>query len=138
MVANSKKILIADDDIDFTKILEARLKQKGYEVAVAYNGDGATELAKTFHPDLILLDMGMPGLAGDIAGLRIKSDNGNRTIPMVALTGHGDFLSQATTYTMGFSDHILKPYDPEDLFRRIEKLLANTPAPPPKEKETTP
>ena len=129
MVANPKKILIADDDIDFTKILEARLKQKGYEVAVVYSGDKTIGLARAFHPDLILLDLSMPGLAGDITGLRIKVENGNRFIPIVALTGHGDFLSQATTHAMGFVDHILKPYDPEDLFRRIEKLLGDTKVP---------
>ena len=126
-MANPKKILIADDDADFTKLLESRLRQKGYEVAVSYSGDRAIALARTFHPDLILLDLGMPGLAGDIAGLRIKVGNGDCVVPIIALTGHGDFLSLATTYAMGFTDHILKPYDPEDLFRRIEKLLTGVP-----------
>ena len=126
-MTNPKKILIADDDADFTKLLESRLRQKGYEVAVAWSGERATELARTFRPDLILLDLGMPGLAGDIAGLRIKVENGNRVISIIALTGHGDFLSLATTYAMGFADNILKPYDPEDLFRRIEKFLTDVP-----------
>ena len=121
-----KKILAVDDDSDFTRVLESCLKQRGYEVSVAQNGERAIELAKTFHPDLILLDLGMPGLAGDIAGLRIKAENGNKKIPIVALTGHGDFLSQATTFAMGFADHLLKPYEPEDLFRRIERLLSGT------------
>ena len=129
-----KRILIVDDDSDFTKVLQSRLQQRDYEVVVAGNGEGAVVMARTFHPDLILLDLGMPGLAGDITGLRIKVENGNRFVPIVALTGHGDFLSQATTRAMGFVDHILKPYDPEDLFRRIERLLSGaTAADEPKE-----
>ena len=128
-MTDPKRILVADDDIDFVKILEGRLKQRGYQVAVAQSGEQAINLVRVFHPDLILLDLDMADLPGDVAGLRIRCENRERQIPIVALTGHGDFMSQATTYAMGFADHILKPYEPEDLFRRIEKLLAGLTAP---------
>lgn len=127
-MGNPKKILIVDDDADFAAVLENRLKQGGYQVVVAQNSEEALAMAKTTLPDLIFLDLGLPDLPGDIAALRIKSENGNRVIPIIALTGHGDALSKATTRTMGFVDHIVKPYEPEDLFRRIENILTNSSA----------
>lgn len=122
---NLKKILIVDDDTDFTSVLEARLKQRGYEVAVSNGGKEAVGQARLFHPDLILLDLEIPDLPGDITAFRIKSENGSRAIPMIALTGHGDPLARATTRAFGFVDHVTKPYEPEDLFNRIEKHLAD-------------
>ena len=122
-----QKILIVDDDIDFASVLEARLKQGGYQVMVLHRGEEAAAGVKTFYPDLILLDLGLPDLPGDIAALRIKSENGNRFIPIIALTGHADPLTRSTTHAMGFVDHIAKPYEPEDLFNRIEKTFAETP-----------
>lgn len=128
VAANPKKILIVDDDADFAKVLETRLQQRGYQVFVAHSGEGALVLVKTSAPDLILLDLHLPDLSGDVAALRIRSENGNRTIPVIALTGHGDALTQTTTRAMGFADHIVKPYEPADLFKRIETLLTASPS----------
>ena len=125
-MADSKKVLIVDDDADFATVLENRLKQGGYQVVVAQSGEEALATVKTILPDLILLDLGLPDLPGDIAALRIKSENGNRVIPIIALTGHGDPLTRSTTRAMGFVDHIVKPYESEDLFKRIEKALENS------------
>lgn len=122
-MATPKKILIVDDDADFSKILEARLQQKGYEVTMAHSSAEASAMVKTFPPDLVLLDLNLPDVAGDITALRIKSENGNRIIPIIALTGYNDPLAQGTTRAMGFVDHIVKPYEPNDLFNRIEKAF---------------
>ena len=124
-MANLKKILIVDDDADFATVLENRLKQGGYQVVVTHTSEEALAMVKTTLPDLILLELGLPDLPGDITALRIKSENGNRVIPIIALTSHGDPLSQSTTRAMGFVDHIVKPYESEDLFKRIEKALEN-------------
>jgi len=122
-MAHPKKILVVDNDVEFILLLETRLRRGGYEVTVAHSGEEAQSLAATSRPDLILMDLDMPHLSGDIVALRIKSQNGNEKIPIVALTGHGDDLTRATTRAMGFADHIVKPYEPEDLFKRIKKIL---------------
>jgi len=120
---NQKRILIIDDNMSFTKLLEALLKQKGYEVAIAKGGKEGIEMAKSASPDLILLDLGMPDLSGDVTALRIRSESKGCPIPIIALTGHGDPLTQATTRAMGFTDHIVKPFDANDLFKRIENVV---------------
>ena len=121
-----KKILIVDDEVGFTKLLEAFLKERGYHVAVAQGGEQALEMLKTSCPDLILLDLGLPGLAGDVTALRIRSENRNR-IPIIALTGHGDPLTQATARAVGFEDYVLKPFEPNDLIQRMERVLRGSP-----------
>ena len=118
-----KKILIVDDEINFSKLLRLFLRERGYQVATATGGQAALEMVKSFGPDLILLDLGLPDLPGDITALRIRSENRNR-IPIVALTGHGDPLTQATTRAVGFEDYVVKPFEPNDLIRRIENLLS--------------
>ena len=120
-----KKILIVDDDQDFSSVLEERLKHQGYQISVAHNSEEAVAAVRFSYPDLILMDLGLPDAAGDITALRIKSENGNRYIPVIALTGHNDSLTRATTRELGFADHIVKPYEVEDLFKRIETLIKN-------------
>ena len=122
-----KKILIVDDEVGFTRLLEAFLKERGYHVAVAQGGERALEMLKTSCPDLILLDLGLPDLAGDVTALRIRSENRNR-IPIIAVTGHGDSLTQATARAVGFEDYVLKPFEPDDLIQRIERILRGSPA----------
>ena len=120
------KILIVDDNVGVTKLLQALLKQRGYEVTVAQGGEEAIKLYGASSPDLILLDLKMPDLPGDIAALRIKSQD-EKSVPIIALTACGDPLAQATTRSIGFVDHIVKPFDADDLCARIEKALAASP-----------
>ena len=115
------KILIVDDEANFTKLLEAFLKQRGYQTATATEGKQVFGMIERFSPDLILLDLGLPDIPGDVLALRIKSQNGN--IPILALTGHGDPLTEATTRAVGFEDYVQKPFDADDLIHRIERFL---------------
>ena len=122
-----KKILIVDDDVNFTRLLATLLKQRGYQPTVAQGGKEAIDMIGVTCPDLILMDLGLPDLSGDITALRIKSENKNR-IPIIALTGHGDLLTQSTTRAMGFEDYVAKPFDSDDLIRRMERLLRESQA----------
>ena len=79
-------------------------------------------MAQSFSPHLILLDLALPDLPGDVAALRMKALK--REVPIFALTGHSDPLSQTTTRAVGFTDYITKPFEPDELIRRIEKALA--------------
>ena len=118
-----QKILIVDDELNFTKILSAFLTQRGYEVAVAHSGEAAVEVVQVFCPDLILLDLGLPDLSGDLAALRIRSESKGRPIPIIAVTGHSDPLSETTARSVGCVDYVVKPFDPNELCARIERLL---------------
>ena len=116
------KILIVDDDAAFSALLQERLEHEQYEVTVANSGEEALQKVASFFPDLVLLDLKMPGLSGDLVALRIKAKTKDR-LPIIALTGYGDPLTVATTFAMGVSDHVVKPCDLEDLIRRIERCL---------------
>ena len=117
------RILIVDDDAAFSALLQERLEHEQYEIAVANNGEEALEKVDSFLPDLVLLDLKMPGLTGDFVALRIKAKTKDR-LPIITLSGYGDPLTVATTFTMGVSDHVVKPCDLEDLIHRIERCLA--------------
>ena len=121
---SSRKILIIDDNIGITKLLEALLVQRGYGVAVAQGGEEGINVAKSYAPDLILLDLKMPDLTGDITAMRIRSERTNRDTPIIAISAYGDSLTRSTTRAMGFEDHVAKPFDAEDLCKRIEKALS--------------
>lgn len=118
-----KKILVVEDNLNLARMLQSLLVQRGYWVATAEKGEEGIQMAKTFSPDLILMDLKMPDLAGDVTALRIKSEEENRNIPIIALSAYNDPLTRATTRTMGFNDHIAKPFDTDDLVWRIEKAL---------------
>ena len=125
---SQKKVLIVDDEVNFTKLLSAFLNQRGYEVAVVHDGKGAVEMVKLFCPDVILLDLGLPDLSGDLTALRIKSENKKRAIPIIVVTGHGDSLSQSTARAVGCEDFIVKPVDLKDLCNRVERVLGEAPS----------
>ena len=124
-MTNGKNILIVDDDAEFTPLLETRLKQAGYQVVVVHSGVEAVEMVRSVFPDLILLDLGLPDLSGDMVALIIQSERSREnSIPMIALTGHNDPMTRSTTQGFGFVDFIEKPYDPEDLLKRIEQAFS--------------
>ena len=116
------KILLVDDDAAFTALLKERLEYEQYEIAVANSGEEALKKVDSFFPDLVLLDLKMPGLTGDFVALRIKAKTQDR-LPIIVLTGYGDPITVTTTFAMGVSDHVVKPCDLEDLIHRIERCL---------------
>jgi DNA-binding response OmpR family regulator len=120
MFEKQKKILIVDDEADFATFLKARLENAKYRVSVAHNPWETREKVKSFSPDVVLMDLQMPEVPGDLLAMEIRR---KRPIPVIALTGHGDPTTVATTCAMGFADHIVKPCDPTYLIQRIEKCL---------------
>ena len=120
-----KKVLVVDDNVDLAKLIESLLTQKGYRVAVAEGGLEGIQMADTFSPDLILMDLKMPDLTGDLTALRIKSGKMHRNTPIIALSAFGDPLTRSTTQDMAFADHITKPFELEELIRHIESALSH-------------
>lgn len=127
-MSSIKKILIADDEPDILEIIQYNLKAEGYDVYTARNGDEALEMAKKVHPDLILLDIMMPGKNGiDVCRiLRVNPDF--RETLIVFLTALSDEGTEIRGLETGADDYLTKPVSPKvlvskvnSLFRRIQK-----------------
>lgn len=110
-----RSVLIADDNRDGLESLAALLSMHGHEVHVAADGSEALAQAERVRPDVVLLDIGMPGLTGYEVASRIRASDWGRQMLLVALTGWGQAEDQARARAAGFDHHITKPLDLERL-----------------------
>jgi two-component system KDP operon response regulator KdpE len=113
------KILIADDDPQILRALKVTLGAHGYEIHTAADGREALDVAMTQHPDLVMLDLGMPRLDGVevIAGLR-----GWSTAPVLVVSGRTDAADKVEALDAGADDYVTKPFAMEELLARIRAL----------------
>lgn len=116
-----KKILVVDDEQDVVKVLEIRLKTNGYHVVLASDSVQAFTMAKQEKPDLILLDIMIPGGGGFVVAERLKQSPATHHIPIIFLTGISGGEEKA--YKLGVSDYVMKPYDPDRLMEAIYRAL---------------
>ncbi|MBN9167031.1 MAG: hypothetical protein BGO98_05480 [Myxococcales bacterium 68-20] len=105
------RVLIADDNRDSADMLGELLRALGGDVALAYDGAEAVEVARAFHPDVAILDIGMPKLDGYQAARCIRSESGTRRPKLVALTGWGQQEDRRRAREAGFDEHLVKPPD---------------------------
>ncbi len=120
---NAPKILVVDDTPSNVKALRMRLSPEGYEVLEASDGPQALEKVAQDRPDLILLDVMMPGLNGFEVCRRIKSQPDTQFIPVVLVTALTDRESKVTGIEAGADDFVNKPLDPDELRARVKSLL---------------
>jgi sigma-B regulation protein RsbU (phosphoserine phosphatase) len=119
-----KVILIVDDNPINVKLLEHFLNSEGYRTISAYNGQEARSLARERRPDLILLDIMMPGENGFDTCILLKRDQETREIPIIFLSGMNDINSQEKGRQLGAVDYITKPFKEEEVLRRTHRHLA--------------
>ena len=114
------KILIADDDPQILRALKVTLGAHGYEIHTASDGREALDVAMTQHPDLVMLDLGMPRLDGVevIAGLR-----GWSTAPVLVVSGRTDAADKVEALDAGADDYVTKPFDMEELLARVRSAI---------------
>lgn len=115
----ANKILVIDDDEDILELLIYNLKKENYEVESASNGLEGVEKAKTFLPDLILMDIMMPILDGIEAGKIIKTTEKLKHIHVVYLTARSEEYSEIVAFEIGADDYLTKPIKPRALLSRI-------------------
>jgi signal transduction histidine kinase/CheY-like chemotaxis protein len=120
-VVPSRRVLLVDDDRDTAETSAMLLKLWGQEVRVAYDGPSGLEAAKAFQPDVILLDIGLPGMSGYELARRLRAQPGLEKALFVATTGYGTHEDKRRAYDAGFQAHLTKPVDPAAL----QALLAN-------------
>ena len=121
------KILLADDDRDILESMQLRLRANGYDVITASDGVEATRLAKTERPDLVLLDINMPGGSGHVVAERIKNDPQTISTPIIFLTACTTVADFQTAQEFGVEKYITKPFSAEELLLAMEELLERRP-----------
>jgi PAS domain S-box-containing protein len=116
------RILVVDDNMDSAESMATLLRLDGHEVRVVYDGLAAVESALAFRPQVVLLDIGLPGLDGYEVARRLRLSNETKDIFLIALTGYGRTEDRVRALTSGFNYHITKPVDPRELDMIIKKL----------------
>lgn len=116
----SKRVLIIEDDADAAGVLEAYLKRENYEVMIAGDGPGGLDAARRWQPDLILLDIMLPGMNGTevLAALRRRDDT-----PVIMVTAMDDAPDRIGALRYGADDYVVKPYHPGEVVARVQAVL---------------
>jgi CheY-like chemotaxis protein len=117
------RILVVEDNESSRDMLTRRLERRGYEVVTAPDGAHGISMAREQPPDLIVMDMSLPGMDGWEATRRLKSEVSTRAIPIVALTAHAMASDRKRAIDAGCDDFHTKPVDSENLLRSIEAFL---------------
>jgi CheY-like chemotaxis protein len=119
------RVLVVDDNRDAASSLSAVVELMGHEVRVGYDGQRAVEIAEEFRPDVVLLDLGMPGIDGYETCRRIRRHAWGNEVRLVAVTGWGQDEDRRKSAAAGFDEHLVKPVKPEAL----EALLGDLRSP---------
>ena len=119
----AKRVLIADDEPNIVASLEFLMEQAGYEVRTAADGNEALAAIDAFAPDLVLLDVMMPGRSGYEVCERIKGDPATRGIRVLMLSAKGRDVEIAKGIDLGADAYVTKPFSTRDLAARVRELL---------------
>jgi DNA-binding response OmpR family regulator len=119
-----KRVLVIDDDVNTVELVKLYLSRDGHRVLTAYEGNEALRLARGSHPDLIVLDLMLPGINGlDICRtLRAESD-----VPIIMLTAKTTEEDRLTGLGLGADDYVTKPFSPKELAARVRAVLRRLP-----------
>jgi PAS domain S-box-containing protein len=118
-----RRILIADDNRDAAESLATLLELDGHEVTIVHDGQAALAAVQTGHPDIALLDIGMPKLSGYEVARQVRQGSLGRSVTLVAVTGWGQESDKARALAAGFNHHFTKPIETE----RLNELIRSTP-----------
>ncbi|MFH1046125.1 MAG: response regulator [Candidatus Omnitrophota bacterium] len=117
------KILVIDDELNIVKVIASRLRANAYEVVTAANGQEGLEKAQGEKPDLIILDVLMPGMNGFEVLQKLKIGQETSAIPVIMLTCEGQTGNIFQAKDSRAIDYIIKPFDPEELLRLIRRYI---------------
>ncbi len=116
------RILIVEDEQDLASLLEYNLKQEGFETDVARTGAAGVSRAKTFKPDLILLDLMLPDIGGTEVARLVREGDGKR-VPIIMVTARGEESDRVKGLELGADDYVVKPFSVKELMLRIKNVL---------------
>ena len=121
-----KCILVVEDNEKNRKLVRVVLKARGYDIVEAEDAKSALGQLENVNPDLILMDMGLPGIDGMELTRRIKKDENTKNIPIIAVTAHAMKGAKERILDAGCDDYISKPIDINEFPKVVEKILKNS------------
>lgn len=122
-IGPSLRVLVVDDNVDAAETLGLLLKATGHDARMAYDGVSAVRLALEILPNVVLLDIGLPGLDGYEVAKRLRQDSSLAGVVLVAMTGYGQATDKLRSQDAGFNHHLVKPAD----FGKLQQILATVP-----------
>jgi two-component system, OmpR family, phosphate regulon response regulator PhoB len=118
-----KKILVVEDEKDLAELLMFNLEKEGFKVFCAYDGINGLEKARSEEPDLIVLDLMLPGLMGTEVCKELRKETHTARIPVLMLTAKGEEIDRVVGFEVGADDYIVKPFSMRELLLRIRAIL---------------
>jgi len=118
-----ENILIVDDEEDVLELVRYNLDKNGYNTEIATTGEEALAKARAKLPDLVILDLMLPGIDGLGVCKKLKSDTKTQNIPIIMLTAKGEEIDIVTGLELGADDYVTKPFSPKVLVARVRKIL---------------
>ncbi len=118
-----RSILVIDDEKDILKLLQYNLEKEGYEVSTSASGEEGLTAAQSRKPDLILLDLMLPGMDGLEVAKLLKADSRTKPIPILMLTAKSSEIDQVVGLELGASDYVAKPFSVKVLLARVKNIF---------------
>ena len=119
------RVLVVEDDDEIADALKRSLRMEGYDVAVTGDGDEGLSRARTFNPDLVLLDLGLPGIDGMEVARRLRDISSD--VPILVVTARDAVDARVEGLDAGADDYLVKPFERDELLARIRALLRRRP-----------
>ncbi len=119
----SGKILVVDDENKLVKLISAYLEREGYRIVPAYDGETALELFRSESPDLVVLDIMMPGLDGLSFCRQVRKES---LTPIIMLSARSEEVDRLVGLELGADDYVTKPFSPRELVSRVKAVLRRT------------
>ena len=117
------KIVVADDDADIRELVVFKLRQDGHEIVAVGDGASAVEACQEATPDLVLLDVMMPGMSGLDACRELRADPALESVPVILLTARAQEADVEQGFNVGADDYVVKPFSPRELASRVSAVL---------------
>jgi two-component system alkaline phosphatase synthesis response regulator PhoP len=118
-----ERILVVDDEEDILELVRFNLEREGYNVMCTISGEETLPIARREHPDLIVLDLMLPGMDGLEVARQLKGNSDTKKVPIVMLTAKGEEADIVTGLELGADDYITKPFSPRILLARVRAVL---------------
>jgi DNA-binding response OmpR family regulator len=123
MMSKGKKILAVDDENDILLIVKTALMSEGFDVTTASSGEDAVATAKEFHPDLVILDLMMPGMDGLATLAELRKLKSTASTPVLMLTGVSERKVIINALNKGVAHYIVKPFECDELIAKVKTTL---------------
>lgn len=117
------QILVIDDEADLAELVAFNLRQAGYETRTAGSGQDGLDEVRRNPPDLVVLDLMLPDIAGTEVCRRLRADEASRHLPVIMLTARGEEVDRVIGFEVGADDYMVKPFSPRELVLRVSAIM---------------